>query len=123
MSKFLPNLLVQIFKVLVYSKIKFYSEKNFPVTFGPTGHLLLPPAPEPSAHDVADRPRAAPTVNPDASTGRKKQPHQSPFIPPLIGTISPSSITSNRHLQLGPLKLLQRRPLKVLGLPRLASAL
>jgi hypothetical protein len=30
MSKFLLNLLVQISKVLVYSKIKFYSEKNFP---------------------------------------------------------------------------------------------
>jgi hypothetical protein len=30
MSKFLLNLLVQISKALVYSKIKFYSEKNFP---------------------------------------------------------------------------------------------
>jgi hypothetical protein len=29
MSKFLLNLLVQISKALVYSKIKFYSEKNF----------------------------------------------------------------------------------------------
>jgi hypothetical protein len=30
MSKFLLNLLLQISKALVYSKIKFYSEKNFP---------------------------------------------------------------------------------------------
>jgi hypothetical protein len=37
MSKFLLNLLVQISKALVYSKIKFYSEKNFPVTFGSSG--------------------------------------------------------------------------------------
>jgi hypothetical protein len=37
MSKFLLNLLVQISKALVYSKIKFYSQKNFPVTFGPSG--------------------------------------------------------------------------------------
>jgi hypothetical protein len=35
MSKFLLNLLVQISKALVYSKIKFYSEKNFSVAFGP----------------------------------------------------------------------------------------
>jgi hypothetical protein len=156
MSKFLLNLLLQISKALVYLKIKFYSEKNFPVNFGPaaahffsfqpaiflppsplglglsagpahphgpTGHLLLPLAPEPSAHGATGRPRVAPTVDPDASTGRKKWPHQSPFIPPLIGTISPSSITGNRRLQLGPLKLLQHRPLKALGLPRLASTI
>jgi hypothetical protein len=35
MSKFLLNLLVQISKALVYSKIKFYSEKNFPRHFRP----------------------------------------------------------------------------------------
>jgi hypothetical protein len=35
MSKFLLNLLVQISKALVYSKIKFYSEKNFPRNFQP----------------------------------------------------------------------------------------
>jgi hypothetical protein len=35
MSKFLLNLLVQISKALVYSKIKFYSEKNFPYHFQP----------------------------------------------------------------------------------------
>jgi hypothetical protein len=35
MSKFLLNLLVQISKDLVYSKIKFYSEKNFPRHFQP----------------------------------------------------------------------------------------
>jgi hypothetical protein len=123
MLKFLLNLLVQISKALVYSKIKFYSKKNFPVTFGPTGHLLFPPAPEPSAHGAVGRPRAAPTVDPDASTGRKKRLHQSPFIPPLIGATSPSSITGNWRLQPRPLKLLQRQPLKVLGLPHLASAL
>jgi hypothetical protein len=37
MSKFLLNLLVQIFKAMLYSKIKFYSEKNFSVAFGPSG--------------------------------------------------------------------------------------
>jgi hypothetical protein len=53
MSKFLLNLLVQISKALVYSKIKFYSEKNFPRhirpirPFGPvsfffTGRFSLP---------------------------------------------------------------------------------
>jgi hypothetical protein len=34
-AKFLLNLLLQIFKALVYSKIKFYSEKNFPRHFRP----------------------------------------------------------------------------------------
>jgi hypothetical protein len=52
-SKFLLNLLVQISKALVYSKIKFYSEKNFsrhfrpirpfgPVSFFFTGQFSLP---------------------------------------------------------------------------------
>jgi hypothetical protein len=35
MSKFLLNLLVQISKALLYSKIKFYSEKNFSRHFQP----------------------------------------------------------------------------------------
>jgi hypothetical protein len=35
MSKFLLNLLVQISKAMVYSKIKFYSEKNFSRHFWP----------------------------------------------------------------------------------------
>jgi hypothetical protein len=157
MLKFLLNLLVQISKPLVYSKIKFYSEKNFsrhfrrirpfgPVSFfsfqpadfpsppplgldllagparqhGPTSHLLLPPAPEPSVPGAVGRPRAAPWVDPDTSTGGKENSRINPFIPPLIDTVSPSSITGNRRLQRRPLKLLQHRPLKTLGL---ASAL
>jgi hypothetical protein len=46
MSKFLLNLLVQISKALVYSKIKFYSEKNFSPShsairpFGPVSFFL-----------------------------------------------------------------------------------
>jgi hypothetical protein len=40
---------------------------------GPTGHLLPPPASEPVAQGAATgRPHATPTVDPDASTGRKK---------------------------------------------------
>jgi hypothetical protein len=37
MSKFLLNLLVQIFKALVYSKIQFLLEKEFSSDFGPSG--------------------------------------------------------------------------------------
>jgi hypothetical protein len=158
MSKFLLNLLVQISKALVYSKIKFYSEKNFsrhfwsirpfgpaaPIFFSFQPAVFLPPPPPHWAS--ASRPaqpatffflphrsqaRMVPPVGlapPPRSTltpppEEKKWPHQSPFIPPLIGAISPSSITSNRRLQPGPLKLLQRRPLKALGLPRLTSTL
>jgi hypothetical protein len=86
---------------------------------GPTGHPLLAPTPEPSTHSAAGRPRTTPTVDPDASTGRKKWSHQSP----IKRCHFPSSIIGNRRLQPGPLKLLQRRPLKALGLPSLSCAL
>jgi hypothetical protein len=42
-SKFLLNLLVQISKALVYSKIHFLSEKNFSSTFGPIGPVASHP--------------------------------------------------------------------------------
>jgi hypothetical protein len=42
MSKFLLNLLVQISKAMVYSKIKFYSEKNFFITSSPSGLSAQP---------------------------------------------------------------------------------
>jgi hypothetical protein len=42
MSKFLLNLLVQIFKALVYSKIQFLFEKEFSSDFSPSGPA--PPA-------------------------------------------------------------------------------
>jgi hypothetical protein len=160
MSKFLLNLLVQISKALVYSKIKFYSEKNFPVTYGPSGlsaqprpifsfqpAVFLPPLPtgpwplgQPSPPSRPNRPPSS-----SSRTGAKRARHRRPAsrrphgrprrlhwkkkngrINPLHSPINrchfPSSITSNRRLQPGPLKLLQRRPLKALDLPRLASA-
>jgi hypothetical protein len=42
MLKFLLNLLLQIFKALVYLKIKFYSKKNFSFTFSTSGLLAQP---------------------------------------------------------------------------------
>jgi hypothetical protein len=162
MSKFLRNLLLQISKVLVYSKIKFYSEKNFPHlrpnrpsaswpirTFGPAATLffafqkVVPPLP------TGPRPLGRPNRPPSSScctgaghTRRRRRPasrhphgrprclhqkkkwlHQSPFIPPLIGAIPPFQSPVTGAFNLGPLKLLQRRPLKALGLPRLTSAL
>jgi hypothetical protein len=91
---------------------------------GPTGHLLPTPASEPVAQEAATgRPHTAPTVDQDTSTGRKKWPHQSPFIPPLIGVIPPLQSLVTDAVNLGPLKLLQHWPLKALGLPRLTSAL
>jgi hypothetical protein len=132
MSKFLLNLLVQISKALVYSKIKFYSKKNSPVTFGPaaahflffsTSHFppfplglglsagpahphgptgrLLPPASEPSAHDVAGRPRAAPWSTLTTSTRRKIMASSILLQSPIKRRHFPSSITGNRRLQSG----------------------
>jgi hypothetical protein len=122
MSKFLLNLLVQIFKALVYSKIKFYSEKNFPRHFRPTrsfgpvffssppplGHgLLAGPAhrtAQPTTFFHLPHQRRARTVllpvglaPPPRSPRRfhrkrKMAASNSPSFPPLIGAISPSSI-------------------------------
>jgi hypothetical protein len=138
MSKFLLNLLVQISKAWVYSKIKFYSEKNFfsslsahpafrpscgPFSFlfnrpffssplglslsagpthphGPTGRLLPPPAPEPSAQDAAaGRPRATPRSTPMTSTERKITASSILLQSPIMRRHFPSSITGNWRLQ------------------------
>jgi hypothetical protein len=143
MSKFLLNLLVQISKALIYSKIKFYSEIFFPhfrpnrpssqpahpefrpsSPNNPTGHLL--PLPHRSQTHKVPPPACLalpPQSTPTPSTGRKKWPHQSPFIPPLIGATPPFQTPVIGAFKPGPLKLLQHRPLKALGLPHLASAL
>jgi hypothetical protein len=44
MSKFLINLHLQIFKVLVYSKIKLLFRKEFSLTFGPIGQRPADPS-------------------------------------------------------------------------------
>jgi hypothetical protein len=109
-SKSLLNLLVQISKAIVNSKILFYLRKEFPLAFGPIGPaaswlirpfgpaglaglLLPPPTPKQSMQaTTADRPRAAPWSAPTTSTeGKKSQRHPS-FISPLNGCPLPSSI-------------------------------
>jgi hypothetical protein len=155
MSKFLLNLLVQISRALVYSKIKFYSEKNFPRHFRPTRPFglvsffyrpIFPPLPHwasasrpaqptawpnqpPSSSSRTEAERARrcrrPTSRrlhgrPNASTGRKETAASIPIISPIIRRHFPSSGTDNRRLQRWPLKLLQRRSLRTLGV---ASAL
>jgi hypothetical protein len=54
MSKFLLNLLLQISKALVYSKIKFLFGKEFSFTFGPIG----PAASQPSRGKLLFQPAA-----------------------------------------------------------------
>jgi hypothetical protein len=49
MTKFLLNLLLQIFKALVNSKIQFLSEKKSSSTFGPIGLVAEPAHPAPSS--------------------------------------------------------------------------
>jgi hypothetical protein len=68
---------------------------------------------------LAPPPRSTPMPPPE----EKKWLHQSPFIPPLIGAIPPFQSPITGAFNPGPLKLLQRRPLKALGLPRLTSTI
>jgi hypothetical protein len=64
---------------------------------GPTGYLLPPPAPEPNAQGAAaGRPRAAPTVDPDALHQKKKMAASIPLHSPINRRHSPSSNTGNR---------------------------
>jgi hypothetical protein len=68
----------------------------------PTGHLLPPPAPEPNAQGATTgRPRATPTVDPDALHQKKKTDASIPLHSPINQRHSPSSNTGNRHLQTG----------------------
>jgi hypothetical protein len=70
-------------------------------THGPTGRLLPPPTPEPSAQAAAaGRPRAAPQLTPTTSTGRKIMV-ASLLHSPIKRRHFPSSIPSNRRLQSG----------------------
>jgi hypothetical protein len=151
MSKFLLNLLVQISKALIYSKIKFYSEKNFSVTFGPAAARFLffstdhfspfPTGPQPLGRpSPPSRPnRSSSSSCTGAKRVRRRQPtsrrpkvdpddlHQKEnnglINPPISGIISPLQSPVTGAFNPGPLKLLQCRPLKVLGLPHLSSAL
>jgi hypothetical protein len=156
MSKFLLNLLVQISKALVYSKIKFYSEKISPSlsahpafrpSRGPFSFLFNRPfSPFPTGPRPLGRPSPPSRPNRSSSSSRigakrarrhrltSRRPMVDPddlhqkennglINPPLSGVISPLQSPVTGAFNPGPLKLLQRRPLKVLGLPRLASAL
>jgi hypothetical protein len=106
MSKFLLNLLVQISKALIYSKIKFYSEKNFSVAFGPSDLLAqpwpiffsfppaffpLPTGPRPLSRPISpsrpSQPRAGGAL-PNCHLPHEKTP---PAMPPL-----PSPRLANR---------------------------
>jgi hypothetical protein len=80
MSKFLLNLLVQISKALVHSKIKFYSEKNFP-HFRPNR-----PSSQPVHLDF--RPRCSPFFS--FPTGRFPPPHWASASQPAQLTSRPS---------------------------------
>jgi hypothetical protein len=69
---------------------------------GPTGHLLPPPAPEPSTQDAAvGRPRAAPRSTPTTSTGRKIMASSILLQSPIKRRHFSSLITGNRCLQSG----------------------
>jgi hypothetical protein len=72
MSKFLLNLLVQISKAMVYSKIKFYSEKKFFRHFRP-----IRPFGPPAAHSFFFLPAAPPSSTGPRPQGRTSRPaHQ-----------------------------------------------
>jgi hypothetical protein len=56
MSKFLLNLLLQISKALVNSKIQFLFEKNFSSEFGPASPVLAHSAPQATARTRSAHP-------------------------------------------------------------------
>jgi hypothetical protein len=102
MSKFLLNLLLQISKDLVYSKIKFYSEKNFFVTFGPAAaHFLFFStsrfAPFPLGlglsagpahpHGPTDRLLPPPAPEPSEHDAAAGQPRAAPRSIPMTSTL------------------------------------
>jgi hypothetical protein len=66
MSKFLLNLLLQISKALVYSKIKFLFRKEFSFTFGPIG----PAASRPSRGPLVFQPATPPLTTGPQPLGR-----------------------------------------------------
>jgi hypothetical protein len=70
MSKFLLNLLVQISKAMVYSKIKFYSEKNFSRHFWP----LRPFGPAVAHSFFSFQPAAPPLPTGPRPLGRPSRP-------------------------------------------------
>jgi hypothetical protein len=122
MSKFLLNLLVQISKALGYSKIKFYSEKNFPRHFRPSHgpfffsnqssfFLPSPTGPRPLGRPS---PSSRPNRPPSSSfcTGAERARRCQPASCRPQGR--PRHLHRKKRKQL--LKLLQRRPLKALGL-------
>jgi hypothetical protein len=111
-SKFLLNLLVQISKSLIYSKIQFLSEKNFSSTFSSSGHFgperpsrpsrptrprppLLPPSPSRRHRRLLlSRRRAAPIPR------HGKTPTDAPLLNSVACLYSvvnpPSSLRSRR---------------------------
>jgi hypothetical protein len=121
MSKFLLNLLLQISKALVYSKIKFYSKENFSVTFSPAAaHFLffsfqpaVPPSPLGLGHSAARSAQLAtrrwrPARLPPPSRGDASSPtcHPSPLAPPELGHAATASHHSSHrpapHLRMPP---------------------
>jgi hypothetical protein len=82
MSKFLLNLLVEISKALVYSKIQFLFEKEFYSTFGPISPVARRPI-------RSFWPRAARQAEP---THQAMPPF--PFLPHRAGSATTSSRTA-----------------------------
>jgi hypothetical protein len=118
-SKFLLNLLVQIYKAFVNSKTLFYSKRNFPclsaqsaqLPAGPLG-LLAHPAQPASFFLFQHRSRARKPPSPagftlppwpslTTSAEGKKSPCHPSFISPLYGTPSRLQSSGNRCLQSG----------------------
>jgi hypothetical protein len=101
MSKFLLNLIVQISKALVYSKIQFLFEKELSYDFGPSG----PAPPEPARF-------APPAIGSTLS----------PFVPSSLGVFAKRCISFNfahsgndaftlsRHCHVGPARWLDPLP-------------
>jgi hypothetical protein len=111
MSEFLLNLLVQISKAFVYSKIQILFRNNFSSDFGPTGPAPSSPSP---LHPAGRRARARPTW-----PTRPEQPWRICQKTPLLLVCAVRQwrfLSLSRRCQVGPTR--QIHPLPRAGRPK-----
>jgi hypothetical protein len=130
MSKFLLNLLLQISKALVNSKIQFLFEKNFSSEFSPLGPAGLPTPPAPACPSRPTPPRPKPpsplglsASRPVRAFGvfyRRRFPLR--FTPSRACRFLPLSPQRGTHLSVSSSPLRRPTPVRIFPVPPLPRA-